>query len=723
MGQYVEDPSSGYVETPYAPTQGADAVYFLNPTAAGVGSQIGTLTNGISQTWTTDGSTEIFHASNATTGPNAGGPDFAMYGMSFDYTSMKAAKVGAPLAWTGTSWSPDDSLIGPFVYLAPTSLQTGLNWDLALLSGASPTIYDSTGTTGMLQLVDHGIIAPAVTSGLLQLQTGNANYSSYTFNVSGGFEFYNSNLGLVLETYQATLGGSQLSHSLLMYDPGGSVVFGVVAHSANSGVDTGYTMLVQAFNSEVVTGGTSAQSHLIQTTTGTITYTLSPGAADGVTLWIDQGTLTGTTAVTVTTASTVYIAGAPIAGTDMTITNAYALYIASGSVNLSGLIYNPSNTTFTVGNSANTTVVFQTPLYAGGVFKFYDTYLGQVMGAIGYAAITTDRTYGGCILSIGTVAGNSNTAASLSFTDGTNSYLVMNTQTATDGTANFTFSVGSPTSYASAAGSTHSMMALDAYTLIFTGTVGTTAMNGMMLNIAQPTLTDTSAQTTTTASTVFIAGPVIAGGSVTITNNFSLLVNSGSAGFGGAVGVGFVTSTVGNGINIGAGATANSIWTASQGTSTTALYIGNASITVVSDARIKDIIGPTTRSAADIFRALKVVDFTWNDPSDSAPVNRNSRGVWTGITAQQAIQYVPWLVNAEDRNCLTCLAGKSCDRHPSLWNVSWGHEFGLVALGFQEVYKRFETLEEKVVRLEGENTKLIRAVGDLTKIIKSGRST
>jgi hypothetical protein len=50
-----------------------------------------------------------------------------------------------------------------------------------------------------------------------------------------------------------------------------------------------------------------------------------------------QPTLASTNAITVTNAATVYIAGAPIAGTNTTITNAYALNVASGKVTMDGV--------------------------------------------------------------------------------------------------------------------------------------------------------------------------------------------------------------------------------------------------------------------------------------------------------------------------------------------------------------------------------------------------
>jgi len=51
-------------------------------------------------------------------------------------------------------------------------------------------------------------------------------------------------------------------------------------------------------------------------------------------------------------------------------------------------------------------------------------------------------------------------------------------------------------------------------------------------------------------------------------------------------------------------------------------------------------------SALEKLDQVRVVDFTWNDPSDTAVNNRNARGVWTGIIAQELVDVFPFAVNA-----------------------------------------------------------------------------
>ena len=42
-----------------------------------------------------------------------------------------------------------------------------------------------------------------------------------------------------------------------------------------------------------------------------------------------------------------------------------------------------------------------------------------------------------------------------------------------------------------------------------------------------------------------------------------------------------------------------------------------------------------------------------------------------GVMAQQAVAYIPWLVNAPDRYCPQCLAGEQCPRHSSAWHFDY----------------------------------------------------
>lgn len=142
--------------------------------------------------------------------------------------------------------------------------------------------------------------------------------------------------------------------------------------------------------------------------------------------------------------------------------------------------------------------------------------------------------------------------------------------------------------------------------------------------------------------------------------------------------------------------TNNSIYTGSQGAGSTTLYIGNASINVTSDVRHKTEIVGTQRDAQALVNQLRVVDFTWNDPSDTAPVNRNSRGRWTGLLAQETIDVAPWVVNAPDRKCPTCLAGKPCKKHEDVfWHIDYDQLVPLLVRALQQTDARLAALEAR----------------------------
>jgi hypothetical protein len=94
------------------------------------------------------------------------------------------------------------------------------------------------------------------------------------------------------------------------------------------------------------------------------TYTDSSTSAAGVAATnhihaIAQGTLAATNgAVTTTNASTLYIAGAPVAGTNMTISNRWSLYIAGGNSGFGGDLLNLQANG--VGNIGSSSTYFDT---------------------------------------------------------------------------------------------------------------------------------------------------------------------------------------------------------------------------------------------------------------------------------------------------------------------------------------------------------------------------
>jgi len=76
-------------------------------------------------------------------------------------------------------------------------------------------------------------------------------------------------------------------------------------------------------------------------------------ALDGMSLHIGQQTNTADQATTVSTASSVYITGAPVAGSNVTQTASYALFIDAGDARFDGLILTQD------GTAADPSIAFQ----------------------------------------------------------------------------------------------------------------------------------------------------------------------------------------------------------------------------------------------------------------------------------------------------------------------------------------------------------------------------
>jgi len=197
------------------------------------------------------------------------------------------------------------------------------------------------------------------------------------------------------------------------------------------------------------------------------------------------------------------------------------------------------------------------------------------------------------------------------------------------------------------------------------------------VNIDEPNITETCGAVTT-AVTLRVAGAATEG-----CINLAFLVDDGASRFDGDT----IHLT---GARIGADSAANEIDDASQGCSSTTLYIGNASITVCSDQRLKKCITETAICATKLINDLRVVDYVWCDPTDVAPVNRNSRGVWTGLIAQETVDVAPWVVNAPDRTCPTCKAGKACKKHTGRWHLEYQHLVPALIKAIQELSTRMD---------------------------------
>jgi hypothetical protein len=135
-----------------------------------------------------------------------------------------------------------------------------------------------------------------------------------------------------------------------------------------------------------------------------------------------------------------------------------------------------------------------------------------------------------------------------------------------------------------------------------------------------------------------------------------------------------------------------SIGPSSYAASSTTLYIGNAAIQVTSDQRLKRDIANTALEAAEELKKLRVVDFTWDDPSDTSFNNKNARGRWTGILAQELVEVFPFAVNAPRKEEDLSVDYDSKET----WTVNQDQLVPVLVKAFQQAMERIETLEGMV---------------------------
>jgi len=184
------------------------------------------------------------------------------------------------------------------------------------------------------------------------------------------------------------------------------------------------------------------------------------------------------------------------------------------------------------------------------------------------------------------------------------------------------------------------------------------------------------------------AGDGTVGERMRISSNGAVSVGSTANNFAGSI-------LAANGYYVSAYNGDNLITNASQGGGSATLYIGNAAIQVSSDQRIKKDIVDTTLDATTKLKQVRVVDFKWNDPTDKAEVNRNSRGTWTGCLAQEMVNVFPYTVNAprKDDNSIDTESERT-------WGLEYQHLVPALIKGFQEQQAEIETLKTKVAALE-----------------------
>ena len=159
---------------------------------------------------------------------------------------------------------------------------------------------------------------------------------------------------------------------------------------------------------------------------------------------------------------------------------------------------------------------------------------------------------------------------------------------------------------------------------------------------------------------------------------------------------------VSTGLYVGSQALNNIISTSSRGSGTTTTYIGNQSITTSSDIRLKNILGNTTIDAVNVVSNLRVVDYTWNDPSDTSFNNKNARGTWTGLVAQEVINIVPYVVNAvrDSETLLPIPNAKNEQGKDIYWGMEYDKLVPLLIRAVQEQQFMIDNLNARILALE-----------------------
>lgn len=212
----------------------------------------------------------------------------------------------------------------------------------AFMTGTSSTIYRDPNSGGNSN--SHAVIDPSGS-------TTTAGAKAYFFDDTSGFMFTAANgtrrvarasivLGSMVNTADAETGD-------LLF----KTKFGTNAIAETFRISS------QSANLQVSGGGTMATWTTLgsQLKLAAATYTDSGTAgtrATGVSVGIAQPTFAGTNAVTITDAATLYISDAPAAGTNMTLTNKYSLWVAAGNVKLGALDFILDATTGTKWGTA-----------------------------------------------------------------------------------------------------------------------------------------------------------------------------------------------------------------------------------------------------------------------------------------------------------------------------------------------------------------------------------
>lgn len=397
---------------------------------------------------------------------------------------------------------------------AAVSLNAGSNFNTAintLNSTGTVTIGNSvagavtiaSGHASSITVTGASLTLTTVTSGALVLNPAGA----ITANSAGVSSWANSAGNLTIST---TISGALAvtSAGALNLTGAAASTWAMTANTAATLAITDGTNSYYTLNTQTGTSGVAAHTFAVGTATSfasatgnsfnlmslpaytlTQTGTTLVTALAGLAIKIGSPTVTDSSACTVTTASAVQING-PLPAGSVTFTNSFALDIPTFATN--GLLSACLRIGTTTGATVNSSILFSA--------------------------------------NTGVISGQANASASIKITDTSlTPFYVLNTVQVASPLIVHAFSSGASVGFAAASGSVSRLVSVNPYTITLTGSTTVTAMDGLMLYLGAPTISNATADTVTTASALYISAPVAAGaGPITITNNF--LVNTNVAG-------------------------------------------------------------------------------------------------------------------------------------------------------------------------------------------------
>lgn len=251
-------------------------------------------------------------------------------------------------------------------------------------------------------------------------------------------------------------------------------------------------------------------------------------------------------ASTITNASALVINGAPQAGINATITNAFGLVIPSNAyasdgayqavIGMPGISDGTGAVTSRVGLAISDT---GSNVSLGNQTATLEALVGLSLDTVTYDSTVNLRTVNNAV---GIVANPPSSGSN-----------VLMTNVAAG-------SFGGDHTQVSQTGFTYADIATGDEILTLTGTTNITSTPGVSsVNVGQITVTDASAVTVDNAASVYVAGAPVAAGSVTLANAYSLWVDDGVSRFDGAVIAGG-NLTIGGGAAITKHLSATAVW-------------------------------------------------------------------------------------------------------------------------------------------------------------------